>query len=59
MATDLNNLALLYYYQGKHPFAHDAWVDTIGVDLSQIPIIRTVGENDEVKYKRPGKKAGH
>ncbi len=37
-------------------FAHDAWVDTIGVDLSRIPIIGTVGENDEVKFKRPGKR---
>ncbi len=28
---------------GIDPFAHDAWVDRIGVDMSSIPIIGTVG----------------
>ena len=55
-ASPLDRAAAVLEHLGIDPFAHDAWVDTIGVDLSRIPIIGTVGENDEVKFKRPGKR---
>lgn len=36
---------------GVDPHAHDAWVDHIGVDFSQIPIIGTVGEKRKKRLR--------
>ena len=56
-ASPLDRAASVLKHLGIDPFEHAAWVDYIGVDLSQVPIIGTVGDDeDKVKYKRPRKR---
>ncbi len=56
-ASPLDRAASVLKHLGVDPFEHDAWVDYIGVDLSQVPIIGTVGDDgDKVKFKRPPKR---
>ena len=49
-ASPIDRAAKVLGFLGIDPYHYDAWVDFIGVDLSQIPIIGTAGDE-----KNPGK----
>ena len=49
-ASPIDRAAKVLGFLGIDPYRYDAWVDFIGVDLSQIPIIGTAGNE-----KNPGK----
>ncbi|MCH8112040.1 MAG: hypothetical protein IH905_08840 [Proteobacteria bacterium] len=49
-ASPIVRAAKVLGFLGVDPYQYDAWVDFIGVDLTQIPIIGTVGDE-----KNPGK----
>jgi len=49
-ASPIERAAKVLGFLGVDPYQYDAWVDFIGVDLTQIPIIGTAGGE-----KNPGK----
>ena len=48
--SPIERAAKVLGFLGIDPYRYDAWVDFIGVDLTQIPIIGTAGDE-----KTPGK----